>query len=125
MTWTDKTALVVDDEIFIAMDVADIVERSGASVIGPALSLSGAYALLAQANPDFALLDINVGQEKVWPLARELKNRGCRIVFISANLNHDELSSEFQDAYLLDKPVCSNAMLECLSHLMAPQAQPG
>ena len=125
MTLTDKTALVVDDEIFIAMDVADIVERSGASVIGPALSLSGAYDLLARTDPDFALLDINVGREKVWPLARELKKRGCPIVFISANTSHTELSTEFQEAPVLDKPVSSTALLECLTRLMTHQAQPG
>lgn len=114
----NRTVLVVDDEVFIALDLADTVEQFGASVLGPANSLAAAFKLLESYLPDVALLDINVGAEQIWPLARQLKDNGCSIIFISANVHHDELAIEFPQSAVLGKPVSDAQLQRCLRSLV-------
>lgn len=99
--------LVVDDEALVAFDVADQCEAAGYDVIGPALTLGQGMALAEANDPSVALLDINLRDELVWPLARLLRQRSVPIVFISANCGHAEIRDEFPDATCLDKPVDS------------------
>lgn len=110
-----KLVLVVDDEALIALDIADTVESSGCRVLGPAFSLSEAGALIDTQTPEVALLDIDVAGMLVWPLARRLKQMGCRPVFVSANHTHEELRSEFADCLSVDKPASGADILQVLN----------
>lgn len=97
--------LVVDDEALVAFDIADQCEAAGYEVIGPALTLNQGLELVAQYTPSLALLDINIRNELVWPLARVLRERSVPTVFISANCRHAEIDNEFTSAACLDKPI--------------------
>lgn len=97
--------LVVDDEALVAFDIADQCEAAGYEVIGPALTLNQGLELVAQHTPSLALLDINIRNELVWPLARVLRERSVPTVFISANCRHAEIDHEFTSAACLDKPI--------------------
>lgn len=97
--------LVVDDEALVAFDIADQCEAAGYEVIGPALTLNQGLELVAQYTPTVALLDINIRNELVWPLARVLRERSVPTVFISANCRHAEIDHEFTSAACLDKPI--------------------
>ena len=110
--------LVVDDEALVAFDVADQCEAAGYDVIGPALTLGQGLALAAANSPSIALLDINLRDELVWPLARLLRMQSVPIVFISANCSHPEIRDEFPDATCLDKPVDSSVLLAAVKPLL-------
>lgn len=116
--------LVVDDEPLVAFDVADQCEHAGYQVIGPALTLKQGLALAESKAPALALLDINLHDEMVWPLARALKDRAVPIVFVSANCKHPEIADEFPDAACLDKPVDGALLMEVLKPLIG-NAIPG
>ncbi|MEO1969692.1 MAG: hypothetical protein ABGW87_13405 [Sphingomonadaceae bacterium] len=96
--------LVLDDEALIAFDLAATIEDLGAKVLGPATSLKEGFALCEQAAPHYALLDIDVSGQLVWPLARHLAEQGSRVIFVSANANHRELKDEFDNSPVVDKP---------------------
>jgi CheY-like chemotaxis protein len=78
--------LVVEDEPVIALDTACTVVRAGAAVIGPAYSLDEAFAMIADAELDGALLDINLRNDKVFRLADTLADRGVPIVFVTGEI---------------------------------------
>ena len=78
--------LVVEDEPVIALDTACTVVRAGAAVIGPAYSLDEAFAMIADAELDGALLDINLRNDKVFRLADALADRGVPIVFVTGEI---------------------------------------
>ncbi|MXP27662.1 hypothetical protein GRI58_02350 [Porphyrobacter algicida] len=96
--------LVLDDEALIAFDIAATVEDLGAQVLGPATSLKEGFALCEESSPHYALLDIDVSGQLVWPLARHLAEHGSRVIFVSANANHNELKDEFDSSPVVDKP---------------------
>jgi len=57
--------LVVEDENFIAMELAWIVEDAGCSVVGLERSVEETRQVLASKVVDLALLDVNLGGELV------------------------------------------------------------
>ncbi|GGD70062.1 response regulator [Croceicoccus mobilis] len=110
--------LVVDDEALVAFDIADQCEAAGYEVIGPALTLNQGLELVAQHTPSLALLDINIRNELVWPLARVLRERSVPTVFISANCRHAEIDNEFTAAACLDKPINWDQVMQTVAPLL-------
>lgn len=106
--------LIVDDEALIAFDFEMTLESAGYDVMGPATSLDEAFCMVGNEMPRAAILDIDVNQNPVWPLARQLRSNGTYIVFVSANLHHEELRSEFEQEKRLDKPVSGKDLLAAL-----------
>lgn len=63
---------MVEDETVIAMEVCRLVGDADCVALGPASTVDGAQALLAQTGPDLALLDVNLRGRSVAPLAHLL-----------------------------------------------------
>jgi ActR/RegA family two-component response regulator len=77
-----RRVLLVEDEYFIADDMARAFEAEGVDVVGPVGSLEEAMLLIACDNPlDGAVLDINLHGDMVFPVADALAERGIRFVF--------------------------------------------
>jgi len=77
-----KRILLVEDEYFIVQDLARAFSAAGATVLGPAATLSEALELVVSSGAlDGAVLDINLQGEMVFPLADVLVNRGVPFVF--------------------------------------------
>ena len=79
------TALIVEDEIFVALDLERILVDAGYAVKAIAADRIG--ALEAAADCSFALVDINLRDGPTGPeLARTLaQDYGLKVVFVTAN----------------------------------------
>jgi DNA-binding response OmpR family regulator len=64
--------LVVEDELFIGLELKACLEDAGFLVLGPAGSVRDALNLITKRRPDAAVLDVNLGREKVTPVADRL-----------------------------------------------------
>jgi CheY-like chemotaxis protein len=110
-----RHVLVVEDEYMIAVDPARALEDLGATVIGPAASVADALALVAgESALDLAILDVNLGVEKVFPVAHDLRARGVPFIFATG---YDQwlVPSAYADAPRFDKPVDTRALARALS----------
>jgi len=78
-----RCLLVVEDEYLIAADLTASLESFGVEVIGPAASVEEALSLAGQNSDrlDGAVLDINLRNECVYPVADLLTARGIPFVF--------------------------------------------
>lgn len=76
-----RRVLVVEDEYFLADDIARALDRLGAEVVGPVPTLAGALACLDGELIAAAVLDINLRGEMAWPLADALAARGVPFMF--------------------------------------------
>ncbi len=79
------TALIVEDEIFVALDLERILEDAGYTVV--AIAADAASALSAAPGCCFAFVDVNLrdgatGPEIAERIARE---HGVKVVFVTAN----------------------------------------
>jgi DNA-binding response OmpR family regulator len=110
-----KRILVAEDEPLIALDLADLIADHGASVVGPAYSLSDAQSLIGGplSEPiDGALLDIDLGDDLVWPLALLLQQKGIPFAFISARCRREDRPSALDPCICIDKPATRDQILQ-------------
>lgn len=73
--------LVVEDEYFIADDLAQALAQEGIEVLGPVGDPAEALAIIERERIDRAVLDINLHGELVFEVARALKARGVPFIF--------------------------------------------
>ncbi len=81
---SSRTILVVEDEFFIALEIKAALSSVGYKVLGPASSVDHALDLLRDTTPDAAVLDVDLGGERVTPVAIQLKALGVPFVLASA-----------------------------------------
>lgn len=79
-----RSVLVVEDELFIALEIKTALRSAGFQVLGPASSVDHALELLRDTKPDAAVLDVDLGGERVTPVALQLKALGVPFVLASA-----------------------------------------
>ena len=77
----NRRVLIVEDEYFIADDIAQVLEKAGAAVVGPAPTREAALALLTSERVDIAVLDIELHGELVFPVADYLRARAIPFIF--------------------------------------------
>jgi DNA-binding response OmpR family regulator len=81
--WRGMRLLIVEDEYFLAQDLAYHFQNLGAKVLGPVGTVLDALTLLKSADIEAAVLDINLRGERVYPVADELLKRNVPFVFAS------------------------------------------
>jgi len=75
--------LIVEDEYFLAQDLAEYFHDLGVEVMGPVASVNEALKLLEATEVQAAILDINLRGERVYPVADALRQRHLPFVFAS------------------------------------------
>jgi DNA-binding NarL/FixJ family response regulator len=78
-----RRVLIVEDEMLVSMLVEDILLDFGCTVVGTAARLADAMELARTSEIDVALLDINLGGNRSFPVAEILAERGVPFVFAS------------------------------------------
>jgi DNA-binding LytR/AlgR family response regulator len=114
----DKRILVVEDEFILASDLAHFLESRGAKIVGPASSVESALPLVEGQQLDGAVLDVNLGKERVYPVADALTARGVPIVFATG---YDELlmQREYIAVPRCLKPINKDALVKALARAMS------
>lgn len=112
-----RRVLVVEDEIIVAFNLECEIADAGGTTVGPAYTVSEAMDLLVEPI-DVAVLDINLGREKVWPVAEELHRRGIPFLFASANCREVGVRlPHIPEVICLDKPVTTRSLILTLRRL--------
>lgn len=99
-----RNILVVEDEWLIALDLSMLIEELGHVVVGPAQNVVGALELIEGCEIDAAFLDINLGSEKSFPVAKRLEDLNIPLAFVSAYATQD-IPPDFRKFDLLPKPL--------------------
>ena len=99
--------LVVEDSFMTARAITRLLEEFGAQVLGPVPSVKRAMALLDQGQCDAAVLDINLGNETVEPVAERLEHTGLPYFFVSGYASPKSMLQDprYKKHRLLPKPV--------------------
>lgn len=77
--------LIVEDEPLIAMTVEDMLIELGYDVVGIAARIDDAIAFIERDRIDAALLDVNLGADRIDPVADLLASKGCPFVFATGD----------------------------------------
>jgi PAS domain S-box-containing protein len=101
--------LLVEDEALVAMMTQEMLTSFGCSVVGPCATVASALVAAKDEAVDLALLDVNLGNEPVYPVADALAARGAPFIFLTG-YDSDHVDSRFRDAVVLQKPVDREAL---------------
>lgn len=103
--------IVVEDDFFIGIELAQFLTSLGARVSGPHSTVAAGREALAAGYSDGALLDVNLGRETSLPFASELKSAGVPFLFVTAYADEDRLfDGDLAAAPRLGKPVARSLL---------------
>ena len=107
------SVLVVEDEAIISFLIEDMLAELGASDVRHAGTLAAALAQLDARMPDIAVLDVNLGGERVYPVAERLDAVGVRFVFITG-YGKSGMDARWSSRIVIQKPFNLEAMSAAL-----------
>ena len=114
--------LVVEDENWLAMELAWLVQEAGYAVLGPERSVAEAQKALGRVKIDLALLDIRLGGETVFPITEMLEAMGVPFIFITGN--PDLLPAEYSERPFLAKPWTTSTLLSLIPQVLGAKGHP-
>ena len=109
--------LVVEDDYLISMLFDDMLKSAGCVVVGPLPRLADALEAAVKESCDAAVLDVNLGGERVYPVAKILAQRHVPFVFVTG-YSGDALPREYADQPRIAKPFRAAQLLGALSNLI-------
>ena len=122
-TLAGSRILVVEDEPLIAMLIEDILRERGCDVVGPAATVADGLRLVTDAPLDAALLDVNIGEETVYPVADALRRLDVPFVFVTG-LREDNLREPYRVQPTIRKPIFRRDFAERVVEALAEGPRP-
>jgi DNA-binding NtrC family response regulator len=117
---TGLKVLVAEDEVSLAIELEQLVGELGGTVIGPVGTVAAAIEQVRREHLDGALLDIELRDGRVSPIAAILAARGVPFVLLSG---YDPLTLQddpvLRAAPQLAKPFGFQAFLEVICRTMS------
>jgi len=117
------TALIVEDNLIIAMAAEVILLELGARHVETAASVGQAISAIGRSRPDFALLDLNLGSENSIPVAGRLRELGVPFIFATGYGERAPIPDELAAAPVIQKPY-TNEVVEAALARLRETAQP-
>ena len=114
-----KRALLVEDNVMLAMDMVETLTRLGADAVQTAGSLEAGLTQARKGEFDFAVLDMNLRGTVSFDIARTLRKTGKPFVFVTGYGSSIEMPSELQDVPILTKPIDEGTLSRCIEKLLA------
>ena len=115
-----KTALIVEDEIFVALDLERILTEAGYQVA--AIAADSQSAIDAAPNVSFAFVDVNLRDGATGPdlAERMARDYGVKVVFVTANPAQIGAQSDCALGYIR-KPFSESSILAAASLAVSGQ----
>jgi len=108
-----KRVLLVEDEPLIAVALESTLSELGFDVVATATRISSALEAVGRETIDCAILDVNLGSQRIDAVADALAARGCPFFFMTGYGTSD-LPSSHAGRVVLQKPFRLEQLLEAL-----------
>lgn len=116
-----RVVLIVEDEFYLADDLASALAGVGAKVLGPFGRVEEALRLIEGGEAvDLAILDVDLVGDRVFPVADILQARNAPFLF-ATGYDPEIIPGRFTDIPRLEKPVTAAAVISLLQQLLSGQ----
>jgi len=116
-----RSILVVEDDSVLATDLTALLTQAGCKVVLPTTSVAAALSTMVHYVVDAAILDVNVQNEWVFPVAHALAAAGVPFVFLTAYAL-DSIPPEHRERPFFRKPHVPADLLAAIEQMLAPAA---
>ena len=116
----DLTAIrtmVVEDDILLALDLADALRNAGHKIIGPFASAGAALQGMTTDRPEIAILDIDLNGHNSFPVADALVRENVPFLWLSASSPHI-LPGRYRSQPFVSKPFATHGILRVMADLL-------
>ena len=117
-----QKVLVVEDEFLVASLIEEMLETAGCIVAGPIPRVAEALDAADHEDCDLAVLDVNLGGDRIDPVADVLSRRNVPFVFVTG-YGAGVLPEAYAGRPRLCKPFKMNELLGVLASLVKPPAE--
>ncbi len=107
-----KRILIVEDDPFITLALEEMLAEQGLVILAAARTVAAALRHAAE-ELDIALLDVNIGEDKIDPVADALAQRGVPFVF-TTGCGRAGLPETHLDHAVVEKPFYIEEILAAL-----------
>jgi CheY-like chemotaxis protein len=114
------SVLVVEDEAIISFLLEDMLEELGAAHIRHASNVQTALRMLDEKQPDLAVLDVNLGGERVYPVAERLDANGIVFIF-TTGYGRDGIDPRWHAKHVVQKPFNIDMIKRALDAVLPPR----
>ena len=118
-----RRILVVEDEMLVLMSIEMALEDLGCSAICAAATVTDALKVLSTNQFDAALVDVNLGGKKSYPVADALAERGIPFAFSTGYGDHGD-RLDLNDRPVLRKPYLNSDLISMLERLVSDGPMP-
>lgn len=110
-----RHVLVVEDEVFVALDVAATIEDAHGTVIGPVGTVRQALNLIDENQVDAAILDVNLIDGDVGPVLARLVAQNIFVVIHTGGGLPTALAERFPGLPVFQKPIPPSVLMHTLA----------
>jgi DNA-binding response OmpR family regulator len=112
--------IIVEDDPLLAFTLEELLIDAGFKVVGVALKLNKALALIGSAMFDVAIVDVNLAGVSTSPAASALTARGIPFIVLSG-YSLQQLPDEFLGARTMRKPCRPDQLIQALVEIAIKQ----
>ena len=120
----DKPVLIVEDNVFLAVDLSEAIEELDGRVVGPTNRISEALELLANEDVGAAVVDGHLTDLDVVTLTTKLTQLGVPFVIQAESELPKVVGFLHPEVPILQKPIHPRAVLTCLLDEIRKAARP-
>ena len=114
---------VVEDESVIAMQLEDMLMDAGCQIVGPAMRFKSALKMVEEESEvGVAILDVNLGDTTVFPIAERLRAANIPIVF-ATGYGRDGVPGEWTVYPILQKPYTARQIEDAILAVVSESAR--
>jgi DNA-binding response OmpR family regulator len=117
-----RSILIVEDDSVLATDLAALMKAAGCRVVLPTTSVSAALSTMVHYVIDAAILDVNIQNEWVFPVAHSLAAADVPFLFLTA-YSRDSIPPEHRARPFFRKPHAPEGLLATLVRLLSPASE--
>jgi CheY-like chemotaxis protein len=112
-----RRLLVVEDEMMVLLHIEDALADLGCTSVSAAATIDQALDLIKTHSFDAAMVDVNLGGRKSYPVADALAALGVPFVF-STGYSGQSLREGYRDRPMLGKPYRPAQLIAALERLL-------
>jgi len=113
-----KNVALIEDEALVAMFVEELLLDLGAATVGFAANVPKGLALLEREQPNFAVLDLNLGGQASYPVAEKLESANVPYLFLTG-YGIDGVDLAWRSRPILQKPTTLEALRKAICAILA------
>ena len=110
--------LVVEDEMLVSLLIEEMLTDHECAIVGPFATVAPAVEAARTLAIDVALLDVNVGGSKVYPVADALTERHIPFLFLSG-YGQNAIPQDHPEWRVCSKPFREGDLINMLSEQLA------